>query len=155
MQKQVNQQNLTELRESLAEYGGRSDHAGQLILQQIREAIVVKEGASPALRVKGSAVNPQLVINALDSADIGYWLGKLIEGAQNEDVMAGTDHAMLTTDDEPAKVLTLDRAAVLAGIEVMAARFPRHFANLITDNSDAETGDVLIQCALFGDIIYG
>lgn len=109
----------------------------------------------PILKINPESIQVDLIVNCLDSADIGYWLGKLIEGAQNEDVMAGTDHAMLTTDDEPARVLVLDRAAVLRGCELMAAKYPHHFANLITDNSDCETGDVLIQLALLGDIIYG
>ena len=109
------------------------------------------------LLVNPEAVRPDLIVNCLDSADIGYWLGKLIEGAQNEDVMAGTDHAMLTRDDEEPEgpVYTLDIAAVYRGIVILAAKYPHHFADLITDNSDATTGDCLIQCALFGDIIFG
>ena len=109
------------------------------------------------LLVNPEAVRPDLIVNCLDSADIGYWLGKLIEGAQNEDVMAGTDHAMLTRDDEEPEgpVYTLDKAAVYRGIVILAAKYPHHFADLITDNSDATTGDCLIQCALFGDIIFG
>lgn len=37
----------------------------------------------------------------------------------------------------------------------MAEKWPRHFGNFISENEDAETGDVFIQLALLGDIVYG
>ena len=49
----------------------------------------------------------------------------------------------------------LDRAALLRGIEIMAEKYPRHFANVVSENDDAETGDVFLQCCLFGEIVYG
>lgn len=49
----------------------------------------------------------------------------------------------------------LDRAALLRGSDLMAEKFPHHFANVITENADAETGDVYLQCCLFGGIVYG
>lgn len=41
------------------------------------------------------------------------------------------------------------------GLQVMAEKYPRHFGNLISDNDDAETGDVLLQCSVLGEIVYG
>lgn len=41
------------------------------------------------------------------------------------------------------------------GLRVMAEKFPRHFGDLVSENDDAATHDVLLQCALFGDVIYG
>lgn len=29
------------------------------------------------------------------------------------------------------------------------------FAEILDDNADANTGDVFLQCCLFGDVIYG
>lgn len=49
----------------------------------------------------------------------------------------------------------LDLAAIEAGMEIMARDFPTHFMNMITENDDAETGDVLLQCCIFGEIVYG
>jgi len=37
----------------------------------------------------------------------------------------------------------------------MAEKYPRHFHNFLEENDDAETGDVFIQCCLFGEIVYG
>ncbi len=44
---------------------------------------------------------------------------------------------------------------LLTGLKVMQKEYPRHWANFIRDTGDAETGDVLIQCALFGEIVFG
>lgn len=57
--------------------------------------------------------------------------------------------------DDP-KQHRLDRAALQRGLEVMSSKYPRHFANMLDDcRCDAETGDVFIQCCLFGEIVYG
>jgi hypothetical protein len=49
----------------------------------------------------------------------------------------------------------LDLAKVTKGLEVMAVKFPRHWADFINENTDATTGDVFLQCCVFGDVIYG
>ncbi len=41
------------------------------------------------------------------------------------------------------------------GLEVMAKKYPGDFGRFIADNEDAETGDVFVQCALFGEVIFG
>ena len=48
----------------------------------------------------------------------------------------------------------IDAAAITAGLEVLAVKYPHHFADLVKDNADAETGDALLQCAAFGEIEY-
>jgi hypothetical protein len=42
-----------------------------------------------------------------------------------------------------------------AGLRLMAERYPRKFAELITGTGDCTTGDVLIQLAAFGEVRYG
>ena len=41
------------------------------------------------------------------------------------------------------------------GLSIMANRFPHHFKNVVTENHDAETSDVFVQCAVFGKIVFG
>lgn len=55
---------------------------------------------------------------------------------------------------EDEKAYTLDRAALEKGLEIMVQNWPEHFANVLNENDDAETGDVYLQCCLFGDIVY-
>ena len=51
--------------------------------------------------------------------------------------------------------LVLDRKACERGLRVMSKKYPRHWGNFLAENEDAETGDVFIQCALLGEVIYG
>ena len=55
-------------------------------------------------------------------------------------------------EDEPKR---LDLNAVKKGLQIMAEKYPRHMGEFLNDNDDAETGDVFLQCCLFGDAIYG
>lgn len=49
----------------------------------------------------------------------------------------------------------LSREKLVAGLAAMAREHRRHFCNILLDAADATTGDVLVQCALFGDVVYG
>jgi hypothetical protein len=37
----------------------------------------------------------------------------------------------------------------------MKKEYPYHYADLVEGNDDAETGDVWLQLAVFGELIYG
>lgn len=58
-------------------------------------------------------------------------------------------------EDAPRRECVLNLETIATGLRVMADKYPWHFANFINDNYDAETGDVFVQCCVFGDIIYG
>ena len=49
----------------------------------------------------------------------------------------------------------LDLESIKKGLQIMADKYPQHFANFISENDDADTGDCFLQCCLFGEIIYG
>lgn len=57
--------------------------------------------------------------------------------------------------DTPDKEYSLDLQAIKDGLQLMADKFPIHFADFIAENDDAITGDVFLQCCLFNDVIYG
>jgi hypothetical protein len=63
------------------------------------------------------------------------------------------------TDDEGdvdmTEVKRLDLDSLAKGLQVMATKYPRHYADFQAENDDAETGDVFLQCCLFGEIVYG
>lgn len=67
------------------------------------------------------------------------------------------DCAILITDreDDSAPEYRLDMDAIERGLQVMADNFPNAFAEILTENDDSETGDILLQCCLFEDVIYG
>jgi hypothetical protein len=49
----------------------------------------------------------------------------------------------------------LDLKAIKRGALVMAKKYPREWFNLVNDNFDATTGDVFLQCCVFGETLYG
>lgn len=59
------------------------------------------------------------------------------------------------SDDDGATPLRLDREKVMAGAQVMAAKYPQHFADWMNEDGDATTGDVFLQCCVFGELVYG
>ena len=60
----------------------------------------------------------------------------------------------LNEGEEPAKhYLTLKD--VRKGLRLMKKEYPHHYADLVEENDDAITGDVWLQLAVFGELIYG
>ena len=57
------------------------------------------------------------------------------------------------TDEYAATVV--NRAVMLAALELMHAKYPRHYADLIQGNDDAETADVFLQLCVLGEVLYG
>jgi hypothetical protein len=53
------------------------------------------------------------------------------------------------------KVYRLDRTAIAKGLHTMSEKYPKHFADWLTEHDDADTGDCFLQCCLFGDLVYG
>lgn len=41
------------------------------------------------------------------------------------------------------------------GIQIMAEKYPRHFSDLMNETDDAITHDVLMQCIVLGELVYG
>lgn len=57
--------------------------------------------------------------------------------------------------EDATKLQLLDLKAVAFGVQTMATKYPKHFADMVQENDDAITGDVLLQCCLFGELVYG
>lgn len=61
-------------------------------------------------------------------------------------------------DDESdfdGKRVNLNLNAIKRGLEIMAEKYPLSFAALVSGNEDQPDCDILIQCAVLGDAIYG
>jgi hypothetical protein len=60
----------------------------------------------------------------------------------------------LCEEEKPEKHhLTIE--GVKKGLELMRDQYPRHYADLMEENDDLITGDVWLQLAVFGELIYG
>lgn len=41
------------------------------------------------------------------------------------------------------------------GLQVMMKSFETHFEDVVSENTDIVTGDIFLQCVMFGDVLYG
>ena len=60
---------------------------------------------------------------------------------------------MVSTGAKP-EMLELRLDVIARGLDVLASRYPRHFADLVNENGDSITADVLLQCCFFGELLY-
>jgi len=58
---------------------------------------------------------------------------------------------IVTVDNEK---YILDRQSIDSGLDVMQNKYPRHMKDFLDENEDADTGDVFLQCCLFGEAVY-
>ena len=62
---------------------------------------------------------------------------------------------LILFDKEEEKEMELTREKLIEGVRVMAQKYPKHFGDMMSEEGDSTTGDVFLQCALFGEVIYG
>ena len=58
-------------------------------------------------------------------------------------------------EDEDPETWTLNLETIAKGLEVMKSKHKSHYDDMVDENDDSTTGDVLLQCCLFGEVIYG
>jgi hypothetical protein len=59
------------------------------------------------------------------------------------------------SDEGKTKIGYLNKTTIQEALIKMEREFPRHFNDIRTDNADAITGDVFLQLAVLGEVIYG
>ena len=69
------------------------------------------------------------------------------EGVEIQDMEGG--------DDINPKIYVLNLKKIKRGLTIMAKKYPKHFADFLKDDADGDTGDVFLQCCVFGEVIYG
>lgn len=77
--------------------------------------------------------------------DVEYWHIEL-------PMMEGRYVTFKDIDDDEHR---LDIDAIQRGLGVMAAKYPRHMNDALNENDDGDTADVFLQCAVFGEVVYG
>lgn len=71
-----------------------------------------------------------------------YWDATLVDAEDPDANGVGTRHR-----------LTL--LGVVEGIKRCAHDYPKHFKDFMNGNADATTADVIVQCTVFGEVVYG
>ena len=101
------------------------------------------------------------ITNLLDSASRGadYWCeNELAYESETDKALSETDFSLIKiTDSEPTEIkyCKLNLGKIKKGLTVMAKKEPKHFADFVSEDYDAVTGDVFLQCCLFGKVLYG
>lgn len=57
-------------------------------------------------------------------------------------------------DDDEAELRKLDLDAIERGLQLLRDKHPRHWADFVTGNDDADTGDTFLQLCLFGEVVF-
>jgi hypothetical protein len=91
-------------------------------------------------------------VDAMDDGERDPWYArpKLYEGdfkiriVQHEEHTAGAGTDVFMTPESVQK-----------GLDLMAEKYPEHFNDMVTENGDAITADVFIQCCALGELVYG
>lgn len=89
-----------------------------------------------------------------------YWCSNAAEFGYEWDVKwmteKGLDHIVLDgeAEKEEQKNFFLNLERIKRGLTLMAKVEPEHFADIINENSDEVTSDILLQLALFGEVKY-
>lgn len=90
-----------------------------------------------------------------DKWAIGLMQGKgvMVYDCYDEDVDWDTMEDISEFPETAKHHITLED--VKKGLELMRDQYPRHWADLVEEQDDAITGDVWLQLAVFGEVIYG
>jgi hypothetical protein len=116
----------------------------------------------PTLEVSVQDIE-DLCCSALEGG-INYWCAKIendfsiAPDCSYGHEMMGRGYPVVLFEDHEDGTYTphwWNRSSIERGMAVMATKYPWHYANVINDNADAETADVFVQCALFGELVYG
>lgn len=69
-------------------------------------------------------------------------------------VMEGGQIAVVELEGDGSEQI-LNKKVLDRGVDILLQRYPRYFRELVTGEWDVEAADALLQCSLFGDIVYG
>ncbi len=92
--------------------------------------------------------------HVIGGANISYWAGRDQTWKRSTMALKLTDAYEQDFKPERAEWKWLRRGAFRKGLAVIAKEYPHHLQSILEENYDSVTGDVLIQCALFGEIKY-
>jgi len=62
---------------------------------------------------------------------------------------------LVVQDLEADKVYELTLESCLTGWQIMKDAYPQHWLAAQAPDQKPETGDVFLQCCLFGEVVYG
>lgn len=102
-------------------------------------------------------ISDQKIADCLEAASSSEW-AKIVRYPQNMlPVVQGAVTAVLEEwgdEDKCIELHTLNSINISKGLRVLAEEYPNTLGDIIQEDCDMYTGDLLIQCALFGEEKY-
>lgn len=100
------------------------------------------------------------IISAIEGgSNYWYWIekGKWNAGAHIWDGTMVISNKKLLESEPKEKLIEkkLDTHSIEKGWEVFKNKYPKHYKDAVSENGDAHTGDILLQCIVLGHVIYG
>lgn len=97
-------------------------------------------------------IDDEIIRDAIGSAHIRYW-ARCLTWEREDLILELEEHEGIHEDGDGTRI-KLQREDFERGLVVLAGKFPGAFVRLKTRTGDAYTGDLLIQCAAFGEEKY-
>lgn len=95
-----------------------------------------------------------LFISACEGGS-NYWCAKLTpvkdKGDAYESMLTGF---VLTDSEDGGKTVIVTPAKILKAVRLFPKKAPYQFAQLLSENDDADTGDQFLQLCAFGEVRY-
>lgn len=102
------------------------------------------------------------LINLLSGMRMSYYwaqdAGALDLVSTQQRIMDGGTYTVKEFDESDDKVIArypLNLKTLKKGLEKLASEYPRHWADIVNDNDDADTADAVLQLSTIGTIKYG
>jgi hypothetical protein len=156
---------------------GNEDHAAMLheVIAQLQKAVPAQSGSAPPSmdfvvnatfkvsrrqvantlwRAFGSEITWFRVVEVIEPPmlrfrSIEHLTLRMVDYPLNDGGSLG-----IVSSEPASDVFRLDLKSIGRGLDDLATKYPRHFADLVNENTDAITANVLLQCCLFGELIY-
>ena len=95
--------------------------------------------------------------SSFELTDDGTEYYKAINNEQKQEAFAAVEVVDRFADGEEAASppTHLTDEVLFKGLQIFSKKYPQVFAQFWSDNYDVITADVFLQCAVFGDCIYG
>lgn len=101
-----------------------------------------------------------LICTALEGGS-NYWYTidyhNRIDGEYYHEIPFRPDGSLGITDlhGELEAPINLTEEKIIKAWELLRKEYPRHYQDAVQENHDADTGDILLQLALFGKLVFG
>ncbi|MEM0953306.1 MAG: hypothetical protein AAGI24_04120 [Pseudomonadota bacterium] len=95
-----------------------------------------------------------LLTNAIEDAS-KYWIQAIeSDGTGHPATELALNSKDMSVQDFDSKWYPINRHRLTRTLDLMQRNYPKHWNDLTTGNDDAETADVFLQLAAFGEITY-